>query len=174
MKKNKKIDAKLLSFTAIAAVLGASFASAVGVFAYGGIMGGNNNDVDYRSDIMSAIEEGDYEKWSDLTDGKRTRIANEGDFEEMIERHSAIEDAINNGDYEEWSNLMDGRGRISDVVTEDNFDTFVAMYEAVEEGDYEKAQELREDLGLGIRSGDGNGFRKGGHGRGMMRGGFNL
>jgi RNA polymerase sigma factor (sigma-70 family) len=98
----------------------------------------------------------------------------EGDFEEMIERHSAIEDAINNGDYEEWSNLMDGRGRISDVVTEDNFDTFVAMHEAVEEGDYEKAQELREDLGLGIRSGDGNGFRKGGHGRGMMRGGFNL
>lgn len=83
------------------------------------------------------------------------------------EQHEAIEEAIESGDYDAWVELMDGRGRITTVVTEDNFETFAAMHEAMEDGDIEEAQALREELGLGVRPQDGSGFR-GGMGRGMM------
>lgn len=75
------------------------------------------------------------------------------------ERHEAVEATLEGGDYEAWVALMDGRGRVTEVVTEDNFDTFVAMHEAMEAGDMEEAQELREELGLGLRPQDGSGYR---------------
>jgi hypothetical protein len=92
------------------------------------------------------------------------------------ERHETLEAAMEDGDYATWLETMDGRGRITQVVTEENFDTFVDMHEAMEEGDYDRAQELRKELGLGVRPQDGTGFRGEGQGRGMghgMRGGLN-
>ena len=91
------------------------------------------------------------------------------------EQHEAVEAAIEAGKYEEWKDLMDGRGRITQVVTEKNFSTFREMHEAMEEGDYDKAAELRKDLGLGLRPQDGTGNRggKGNHngwGRGQEMG----
>ncbi len=80
------------------------------------------------------------------------------------ERHEAVEKAMEDGDYEAWKELHGGRGRIASVVNEDNFDTFVAMHEAMESGDTEKAAELREELGL-----NASGHRGGGRG-GMHRG----
>jgi len=80
------------------------------------------------------------------------------------EQHEAVEAALEDGDYEAWAVLMDGRGRVADVVTEDSFDTFVAMHEAMEDGDVEEAQELREELGLRGRPQDGSGHRGGGMG----------
>ncbi len=75
------------------------------------------------------------------------------------ERHEAMEQAMEDGDYEAWKELHGGRGRITSVITADNFDTFVSMHEAMESGDTERAQELREELGLGSfghRGGGGN------------------
>lgn len=86
------------------------------------------------------------------------------------ERHEAVEAAMADG-YDAWAALMDGRGRIANVVTEDNFDTFVEMHEAMEEGDMEEAQELREDLGLGMRPQDGSGYRGGQRGGMGMKAG---
>ncbi len=164
--KEKTIDAKLIGFTAVAAILGASFATAMGVSAYGGMMGRGDVDEDQRESVMSAIENNDYDAWKELTDGKRGRMSPSTPeaFEAMAERHDEMEDAIESRDYNTWSELMDGRGRISEVVTEENFDTFVEMHEAMESGDFEKAQELRTELGLGIHSQDGAGYRKGRHG----------
>ncbi len=89
--------------------------------------------------------------------------------------------AIESNDYGEWSELMGNKGRIAKVITENNFEIFVEMYEAMEAGNYESAQEIRKDLGLGIKSQDGEGFRKGMHGDSQDgkysgkggRGGFN-
>ena len=86
------------------------------------------------------------------------------------ERHTAIEQAFDTLDYNAWYELMTENGRRSrvvDVVTKDNFETFVQAHEAGEKGDYETASSLRAELGLN----NGNGPRDGtGHGTRMDQG----
>ena len=86
------------------------------------------------------------------------------------ELHDEIEQAIEDGEYETWKELMDGRGRITEVVTAENFDTFAEMHEAMEDGDYAKAAELRKDLGLGLHPRDGTSYRGNGLHKGWGRG----
>ena len=67
------------------------------------------------------------------------------------EQHSAREAALEAHDYAAWKKLVEesGRGgRILAVVNEDNFDTFVALHEAMERGDTKKISELRTELAL--------------------------
>ncbi len=89
------------------------------------------------------------------------------------ERYEAIENAFESLDYDAWYELMtkDGRHpRIVDVVTEDNFATFVEAHEAAQNGDSETALALRAELGLnngnGPRDGTGYGISQG---RGMRQ-----
>ena len=82
------------------------------------------------------------------------------------ERHSVMEDVFDNLDYDSWVALMtaDGRHpRVLDVVTEENFVTFVEVHDAMEDGDFDRAAELRADLGLnnGMGPKDGTGFMGG-------------
>jgi len=82
------------------------------------------------------------------------------------DRHEAMEQAFEDLDYETWYDLMtqDGRHpRVVDVVTEDNFATFVEAHEAAEAGDLETAKQLRSELGLNNGQGpkDGSGHRNG-------------
>ena len=92
------------------------------------------------------------------------------------DRHEAMEKAFDKIDYDAWYNLMteDGRHpRVVDIVTEDNFETFVLAHEAGENGDDETAAELRAELGLnnGIGPKDGSGQCMGRQGsRGKMSG----
>lgn len=68
------------------------------------------------------------------------------------ERHEAIEKSFDNLDYNAWLALMtegERHPRVVDVVTEDNFATFVEIHEARESGNFEKVLELRAELGLG-------------------------
>ena len=67
---------------------------------------------------------------------------------DMQERHEAIEAAIENNDYDAWKNTMDQRVNITDVVTKENFDQFTEMHRLMEAGEFEKAQEIRDELGL--------------------------
>lgn len=88
------------------------------------------------------------------------------------ERHEAMEDAFDNLDYDAWVALMSESGRsprVLDVVTEDNFATFVEAHDAMEDGDFERASELRAELGLNNGTGpkDETGF---GRGKGMKQG----
>ena len=88
------------------------------------------------------------------------------------EHREAMQEALENRDYTAWSTLMEESGRkkrILEVVTADNFDTFVDMHEAMKSGDRERAQELREELGLKGHK-HRMGGRRGGHGRGFGRG----
>ncbi len=92
------------------------------------------------------------------------------------ERHTMMEDAFEATDYDSWYDLMteDGRHpRVVDVVTEDNFETFIQAHEAGINGDYETASSLRAELGLNDGNGphDGTGYGKiGSKGRGQNRG----
>ena len=75
-------------------------------------------------------------------------------------RHEAMEDVFDNLDYKGWVTLMTENGRHPrslDVITEDNFVTFVEAHDALEDRDFERATELRNELGLNNRIGSGKG-----------------
>lgn len=82
------------------------------------------------------------------------------------ERHEAIEKAFETNDYEAWKNLMQGRGRVSEVITKDNFARFAEVHKFMEEGKKEEAQRIAQELGLGAHNGQGQG-QKQGHRNGM-------
>jgi len=111
-----------------------------------------------------AMEAGNYQGWknaitAELTEERFNQMRNR--HQEMLEHREAVEAAIEAGDYNAWKQAMedDPRGRIADVITEENFDTFVQMHNARMEGDHETANALAEELGLNC--GIGNGIRRG-------------
>ncbi|MBT3691090.1 hypothetical protein HOG16_02505 [Candidatus Woesearchaeota archaeon] len=96
------------------------------------------------------------------------------------DRHAEMEEVFDSLDYDAWIELMSESGRnprVLDVVSEENFETFVLAHEAAENGDYETATRLRAELGLHNGEGpkDGTGFgnkmrQKGSSGRGFASG----
>ncbi len=92
------------------------------------------------------------------------------------EKHEAMEQAFENNDYNAWKELMEGKGRVAQVVTEENFARFAEAHRLAEEGDYDGADAIRQELGLRTRNGEkvraGFGQGKGqgmGQGSGMGR-----
>ena len=73
------------------------------------------------------------------------------------ERHTAMMTVIEQGDYDAWKELMDGKGRITEVITADNFAKFVEAHELARSGDLDGAKEIREELGLRTRDGQRKG-----------------
>jgi hypothetical protein len=80
------------------------------------------------------------------------------------ERHEAMEKAFDNNDYNAWKNLMQGRGRVTQVVTKDNFAQFAKAHTLAEQGKFAEADSIREELGLRTRNGQKTGM---GYGQGM-------
>lgn len=89
------------------------------------------------------------------------------------ERHDMMEEAFETSSYQDWFNLMSADGRTPGVlrfVNENNFDTFTKMHEAMENGDYELAEELRAELGMGQGMGQNRGNNNRGQGRNSQGG----
>ena len=87
------------------------------------------------------------------------------DFSE--EKHIAMQAAFESHDYSAWREIMTESGkhsRVLDVITEENFETFVLAREAGKAGDLELAAKLRSELGLH----DGKGPKDGSMKRGMQ------
>lgn len=70
-----------------------------------------------------------------------------------VERHEEMEDAFENSDFEAWSALMEWKGRVTEVVNAENFENFVEAHELAENGDIEWANEIKAELGLGLKDG---------------------
>jgi len=83
---------------------------------------------------------------------------------EWQEKMAPMKEAIEAGDYEAWKSAVEDLGWDSklDKINEDNFDIFVAMHQAKQEGDFETAKQLREELGF-----TGFGKHKRGYGDGQ-------
>jgi hypothetical protein len=82
--------------------------------------------------------------------GKKGNYSKEGPFFDE-ERHELMKKAFLDADYEAWKYLMKEDGRSSkafELVTEENFETFVKAHEAAMSGDYETAIALRNEIGL--------------------------
>lgn len=77
------------------------------------------------------------------------------------ERKEAMEKAFSDNDYSAWKNLMSGKGRVIQVINEDNFDQFARAHELALAGDIEEAKKIRSELGLGMNQHQGNGARSG-------------
>jgi hypothetical protein len=69
-----------------------------------------------------------------------------------IERHEAMTNAFNNKDYTAWKNLMQGKGRVTQVINQDNFGKFAEAHQLALQGKTDEAQKLRQELGLGLRN----------------------
>ncbi len=72
-------------------------------------------------------------------------------FDEAI--HEQLTNAIENRDYNEWikirtENNLPMKGRIFQMINEDNFDTFAKMHEARLAGNVELVNQYRTELGL--------------------------
>lgn len=72
----------------------------------------------------------------------------------LPERHTIMTEAFVNNDYEAWSALMDGRGRVTHVITAENFSRFAEAHRLAQEGDFEGANQIRAELGLRIPNGE--------------------
>lgn len=62
------------------------------------------------------------------------------------EMREEVQTAIQNRDYSAWKEAM--MPPVFQYINEGNFDTFADMHEAIQNGDTEKAEQLRAQLGL--------------------------
>ena len=86
------------------------------------------------------------------------------------ERHEAMTQAFENNDYNAWKAQMQGKGRVTQVVNEGNFARFTEMHKLNLEGKTEEANQIKTELGLGLRDGSGSGTGQGnGYGRNASR-----
>ena len=82
-------------------------------------------------------------------------------FEHRGERHEAMKEAVENEDYDAFLELIDGTPLADVIDSESDFEKFIAMHEAMQEGDRETAKEIREDLGIERgEKGEGKRFSK--------------
>jgi hypothetical protein len=134
---------------------------ASGAYAYGG----------WNEEAKQALQAGDFEAWK-ATNPEFANKLSEEKFAYMAEKFEAkqvIYEAIEAGDYEAWKTAMEAfeKPRMTEIITEDNFATFVAMHEAKEAGNIEEAERLASELGLEKMKG----VSGRGHGKfGSMRG----
>jgi len=77
------------------------------------------------------------------------------------ERHEAMTQVFENNDYSAWKEQMHGKGRVAQVINEDNFARFAEAHRLASEGKTDEANEIRQELGLGLRNGSGQGQHRG-------------
>ncbi len=65
----------------------------------------------------------------------------------------AMTEAIENNDYSAWLAAVGEDSRMTEMVTAENFSKFVEMHNLMQEGNYEEAREIREELGILDRRG---------------------
>lgn len=82
------------------------------------------------------------------------------------DRHEAMQVAFQTSDYQAWSDLMQNSGRITQVITEENFEEYASAHLVALDGDTSALSAFRSSLGLGQgnRSGNQDGTGTNGYG----------
>lgn len=111
-----------------------------------------------------------------LTAGVASVSAYQGDYTKAgpnctPERHEAMEVAFDNNNYNAWKSQMVDKGRVTQVINEDNFTQFAEAHRLGQAGDTAGADAIRAELGLRTSDGErmGAGY-KGGNGEGKGQG----
>jgi hypothetical protein len=141
----------------LVAVSGTAFAfwnessSERGLGTFAPIIGSENTEA-----IENAIEANDYDAWKEamietLTEERFNELVEMNKkMTEMNKNREALNTALENGDYESWKTAMENleNPRITELITEENFDIYVKLHEAQISGDFETAKQLSEELGI--------------------------
>ena len=77
------------------------------------------------------------------------------------ERHTAMVKAFETKDYNAWKALMADKGRVTQVINEQNFARFAEAHDLALQGKTEEANKIKTELGLGLQNGSGKGQGKG-------------
>lgn len=104
---------------------------------------------------VAALVVGSLMALTDNTYAYRGDPAVEGPYHTQ-ERETAMEKAFDNNDYNAWKNLMANRGRVTQVITKENFAQFAKAHNLAEEGKIAEANQIRTQLGLGLQNGSGS------------------
>lgn len=86
---------------------------------------------------------------------------------------SDMTNVIEQANYSTWLEYMQKNrpySRMLDIVNEDNFDLFAEMHKAMEDGDFDRVQEIREELGIEGYGSYGMGQKRGYHRGGKLGG----
>lgn len=186
----RKMKAKI--FGGIVALLFIAMVAA-GAFAFGGAggmpFGGFGGMRLEESDALKeAVENGDYEgymaaleeSWqaykAEVTEDKFNEIVQRHNemsqkMAEMQEAREKVQQDLENKDYNAWKEAIGNspcEAKLAEVITKENFDTFVEMHNAMQSGDFDKAKQLAEELGI-EGQGLGGPAKGDGFGRGFMR-----
>jgi len=157
------------------AILGILAVLVIGLVATGAVsafrgMGFGNEET--REEIQAALDAGDYDSWKEAHQNMLTEENFEKsqemfqNREQMRANQEEIQQALEDGDYEAWQEAIANceKARLNaDDISEDEFEILVQMHEARQDGNFEIAQELAEDLdfdmplGKGMRKGMGQG-----------------
>ena len=111
-----------------------------------------------------------------LTAGVASVSAYQGDYNKQGPntdpvRHEAMQAALDGKDYNSWKELMNDKGRVAQVVNEENFSKFVEARRLGQSGSIKEADALRAELGLRGSKGERmNSSFKGGNGEGRGQG----
>ena len=110
--------------------------------------------------------------WEKLSEEEKQEVVAEKEqrHEEKMAQHEEMQEALTNGDYAKWKEIIDSRPKITDYVNESNFDRFTEMHKLMQEGDFEGAKAIHDELGLPDDMGKGMGAGMGKGGKGMHKG----
>jgi hypothetical protein len=91
--------------------------------------------------------------------GITSASAYQGDYTEAgpnctPERHEIMEVAFDNNNYNLWKDQMSDKGRVADVINQDNFDKFAEAHRLGQAGDKAGADAIRAELGLRTSNGE--------------------
>jgi hypothetical protein len=111
-----------------------------------------NNDYDaYMAAIEAEFDEFKEQmtkdKFEEIVNFQKNMTLNKESMQKSMEN---IKDAIESDDYEAWAAAVNNtpERRLLDVITKDNFSTYLDMHKALESGNFSQAKELSDSLGL--------------------------
>lgn len=105
-------------------------------------------------EIQQAIDDEDYGAFVSALEDSSRHIPTQEEFEDMVVRHQAhekVEQAIEEGNYDLWLSAIQDLPHAQDMaqlVSEDEFELLVDMHQAREDGDFETAKSLADEIGL--------------------------
>jgi hypothetical protein len=145
---------------------------------------GNHTAQQWRLDARSAVSNNSFDAWKAAIISGLTVER----FNSLVQRHGqkadketkvkAVQTALDAGDYEAWKaavSALGSKNNVTQMVTQDEFNTIVQIYKAKESGNFSEARHLMEESGLhmipgmelGMGYGPMRGGRHSGHGYGL-------
>ncbi len=78
-------------------------------------------------------------------------------MQRLMVNHQAVQQALESGDYNAWENALPAQAQsmMGQTITKDNFPKLVQMHKLMEDGKYDQASQLRQELGLPSHNGMG-------------------